>query len=70
MDFTSGISALKGVSLKSRTSETSGIGQATYLYSLPEGRKLRSMKKDQHCNGSLQKNAMVNPYLEREDSVT
>ena len=41
--------------IRSRTSEKSGIGQAQYSYSLPEGSKLRNVQEDQNYKGSLQK---------------
>ena len=38
-----------------RAARKSGIGQAQYLYSLPEGPKLRHLHEDQDHQGSLQK---------------
>ena len=38
-----------------RAANKSGIGQAQYLYSFPEGQKLRVLHEDQNNEGSLQK---------------
>ena len=50
--------------IRSTTSEKSGIGQAQYSYSLPEGRKLRNMQENFDYQGSLQK-TLAKLFLER-----